>query len=75
VSGGRFLSRIFLHKSEFRATHIPIAGIQIAPAARRAARRSDGAKAFETFCTQLETRVDFFNFSACNPLKSPDSQK
>ena len=27
----------------------------------------------ETFCTQLETRVDFFYFFARNPLKSPDS--
>ena len=35
-----------------------------------------GAKrAFETFCTQLETRVDFFYFFARNPLKSPDSDE
>jgi hypothetical protein len=30
---------------------------------------------FETFCTQLETRVDFFYFFARNPLKSPDSDE
>jgi hypothetical protein len=29
----------------------------------------------ETFCTQPETRVDFFYFFACNPLKSPDSDE
>jgi hypothetical protein len=29
----------------------------------------------ETFCTQLETRVDFFYFFARNPLKSPDSDE
>src|SRR6516225_3293885 len=30
---------------------------------------------FETFCTQLETRVDFFYFFARNRLKSPDSDE
>jgi hypothetical protein len=29
----------------------------------------------ETFCIQLETRVDFFYFFARNPLKSPDSDE
>jgi hypothetical protein len=32
-------------------------------------------KAFETLCTQLETRLDFFYFFARNPLKSPDSDE
>ena len=31
--------------------------------------------ALETFCIQLETRVDFFYFFARNPLKSPDSDE
>jgi hypothetical protein len=31
--------------------------------------------ALETFCTQPETRVDFFYFFAHNPLKSPDSDE
>jgi hypothetical protein len=30
---------------------------------------------FETLCTQLETRVDFFYFFARNPLKGPDSDE
>ena len=29
----------------------------------------------ETFCTQLETRADFFIWIARNPLKSPDSDE
>jgi hypothetical protein len=29
----------------------------------------------ETFCTQPETRADFFYFFARNPLKSPDSDE
>jgi hypothetical protein len=37
--------------------------------------RTDRANPYETFCTQLETRVDFFYFFARNPLKSPDSDE
>jgi hypothetical protein len=46
------------------------------PAALRV--RLGGKETFErpeTFCTQLETRVDFFYFFARNPLKSPDSDE
>jgi hypothetical protein len=42
-----------------------------------AGRRSEegGKQPPETFCGQLETRVDFFYFFARNPLKSPDSDE
>jgi hypothetical protein len=45
----------------------------------RARLHRDGERetenASETFCTQLETQVDFFIFFARNPLKSPDSDE
>jgi hypothetical protein len=56
-------------------------GGQIKARRRRRARRGSArigkerAVRFETFCTQPETRVDFFYFFAHNPLKSPDSDE
>jgi hypothetical protein len=50
--------------------------------ARRAPAEAEGGddrgreeKGIETFCTQLETRVDFSYFFARNPLKNPDSDE
>jgi hypothetical protein len=48
--------------------------IKPAPCDVRCEAQRDG-NALETFCTQLETRVDFFYFFARNPLKSPDSDE
>jgi hypothetical protein len=46
---------------------------------RREVVKKGRRSAFETFCTQPETRVgareDFFIGIGCNPLKSPDSEK
>jgi hypothetical protein len=38
-------------------------------------KENERSERSETFCTQLETRVDFFYFFARNPLKSPDSDE
>jgi hypothetical protein len=46
-----------------------------AAGSNRWAGESIGRTSYETFCTQLETRVDFFYFFARNPLKSPDSDE
>jgi hypothetical protein len=43
--------------------------------ARRAPKGETDEKSLETFCTQLETRVDFSYFFSRNPLKSPDSDE
>jgi hypothetical protein len=56
---------------------------KLAPARGPAAGRKETKRALETacawpletFCTQLETRVDFFYFFARNPLKSHDSDE
>jgi hypothetical protein len=47
---------------------------EVPPRAPTAGRRIERGT-YETFCTQLETRVDFFYFFARNPLKSPDSDE
>ena len=54
----------------YDSSHSPDQGV-----ARRWGREIVRDRSFETFCTQLETRVDFFYFFAHNPLKSPDSDE
>jgi hypothetical protein len=49
--------------------------LPIEPTPRQAAGSRKEKQPSETFCTQLETRVDFFYFFARNPLKSPDSDE
>jgi hypothetical protein len=48
---------------------------QISPRSQAPDKERGIRDAFETFCTQPETRVDFFYFFARNPLKSPDSDE
>jgi hypothetical protein len=62
-----------LQKPETYAAILPIRRIR--GVARRWGREIVRDRSFETFCTQLETRVDFFYFFARNPLKSPDSDE
>jgi hypothetical protein len=69
-------SDIFLQKTELRDIHFD--SRQIEPRLRRRGgrkERNERSEPCETFCTQLETRVDFFYFFARNPLKSPDSDE
>jgi hypothetical protein len=54
----------------YDSSHSPDQGV-----ARRWGREAMRDRVLETFCTQLETRVDFFYFFARNPLKSPDSDE
>jgi hypothetical protein len=75
VGPGKPISKHFLYKNQkWRYSSISRRG------RRRVlggggARRKGEENALETFCTQPETRVDFFNFFAYNPLKSPDSDE
>jgi hypothetical protein len=51
---------------------LPISGLSSALAGA-SAKEERMKRALETFCTQPETRVDFFYFFARNPLKSSNS--
>jgi hypothetical protein len=55
----------------FYDSHSP----ESSPAVQGGLPEKGAEKAFETFCAQLETRVDFFYFFARNPLESPDSDE